>query len=125
MGIDARIYVKAKTPTLDLDWMLPAGYTIEPYIHSLDCGDDELTHEVLMDGDRFYEDTYERGPWPKICHALMSLLACREVVEVYYGSDCGSFPPPPITPEDVLEISRHWMRHGNRPYRERIANERP
>jgi hypothetical protein len=49
----------------------------------------------------------------------MLLHACENVETVWYdGDNCETLRECP--PERVLEISRHYMQHGERPYRGRM-----
>jgi len=70
------------------------------------------THEVDS-LTRYYAPGYERGEWPSIAAVLMQLHEAPEVEVVWYGGD-GMVGECDV--ERVLEISRHYMLHGNRPY---------
>jgi len=118
MGLDARIYFSTDDGQApELCDSLPNDCEIE------EVDDDSChlyaptgsTHEVYQVW-RYYSLHYERGPWPKIAAVLMSLLACRNVDTVWYGSD-GQDGVTPVSPQKVLEISAHYMKFGDRPYR--------
>ena len=122
MGIDAQIYFKLKDgknlpDDLAFDLGLSGDYS---KIKEYNRFDDDYpnfnpTHEVytLM---RYYGQGYERGPWRIIGGILMALHACEDVEKVWYDGDCGdTYEECP--PERVLEISKHYMENGERPYR--------
>ena len=131
MGIDAVIHFKTKDgkePTLERD--LPCGYSISNHIF-YECEDsfnnysnhgntpplDKVKPDFSIDTyERFYGIGYERGSWPNICATLMILFASEDVTNVWYNGDCSEYLRE-ITINDVLELSRHFMENGERPYR--------
>ena len=117
MGIDAQIAFKAQG-SIELERDLPIGYeitTAREYVSSGDGKAPGATHEIRT-MERYYGPGYERGSWPRLCGALMLLHACPAVEKVWYGGDC-DYSIPECTVDDVLQISRHFMEHGERPYR--------
>lgn len=118
MGIDAEIHFELDSLDEPTDLWLPSECQLLNFCHFTLS---EATHTV-DNGFRYYGIGYERGPWPKICGILMSLFASKNVKRVWYFGD--NLPCltdnniNPITVEDVLEISRHYMTYGERPYRE-------
>lgn len=119
MGVDAMIYFKAKNSDVDLDWNLPNGFSVsavdgETYLET--CG---ATHQVSTYA-RYYGKGYERGPWGDICAVLMLLHASPDVEKVWYSGDCVDVAEE-FTPEKVLELSEHYMKFGNRPYRSKFT----
>ena len=105
MGQCAMIYIKEKgKKPLEVDeWTydFPNGATKEIYI---DCA-------------RYYSENYPRGPWPKICNTLMTLMQDPDIEAVWYYSDSqdGS-KVPELWINDILRISRFYMLNGNRPW---------
>lgn len=116
MGLDTTIYFKAKPGFSDalFETYLPSGFTSKPISDYSADEYPDATHE-LDSGHRYYSKGYERGPWPYIASALMVLLATKGIERVWYGNDCARASE--IKPEDVLEISAHYMANGHRPYR--------
>ncbi len=115
MGIDVEIYFESEGEPTDLR-ILCDGY-------AEDCDDYERrfgpTHRISS-CTRYYGPGYERGPWAEICGTLMSLFASTNVKRVWYFGDCVDIDgAEPITIDGVLEISRHYMMFGQRPYQER------
>ena len=118
MGLDAEIFFRCKTaeePRLE-DPLLP-GFEIRPISEWSKDDVPEATHEVDCGCSRYYGPHYERGPWPRIAATLMELLASEDVEKVWYGSDSG--PALEMDAEAVNEISSHYMKNGQRPYRRR------
>ena len=115
MGVDAVIWFKANGP-VDLERGLPKGYEIIEAVPGTLTADVGATHEI-GNMDRYYGKGYERVPWADICATLMLLFACPQVEIVWYGGDADDFLPE-CSREKVLEISMHYMMHGERPYRE-------
>lgn len=116
MGIDVEIYCELSEGTEPSDLVCPQGF------HLQEAGEYErqfgMTHEVWT-GARYYGEYYERGPWPYICAVLMSLFASTNVKRVWYFGDNRDLDGvEPITREDVLKLSMHYMTHGERPYRD-------
>jgi hypothetical protein len=106
MGIDVRIEFSTKSGNLpDLDRCI---YDIKK------GGYQEGSMFVVVTYDRYYGIGYERGPWGKIAGVLMELFACEDVDKVWYGGDDYV---ELFTPEKVLEICAHYMKNGERPYR--------
>lgn len=117
MGVDACIYIETsdgKEPHLEFK---PSGISI---VDADDCGPDSATHEVqLKFFERFYSPHYARGNWPHLAGILLLLMQAENVSSVWYFSDCDDAPPnSPTTLEDIEEMTRFWVKHGNRPYRE-------
>lgn len=119
MEIDANIYYQSLDglePT-DLSLGSESWFKIRPLPDYHEESD--ATHE-LYSGVRYYGEHYERGPWPQICAALMQLVASPNVGKVWYTgyySD-GRASTHPITIDDILTLSRHYMLNGERPYRQ-------
>ena len=111
MGVDAMIFFRATEP-FELERELPNGYEI---VGNPEFGPDEATHQIYT-LERYYGPHYERGSWPNICAVLMLLHACKNVEKVWYNGDSSDHQECP--PEKVLEISAHFMKVGERPYRE-------
>ena len=116
MGIDAEIYCELSEGHEPTDLFLPPGcWLTETDEHEREFG---MTHEVWT-GDRYYGPHYERGPWPSLCAVLMSLFASTNVRRVwYFGDNQDLAHVVPITRDEVLSISMHYMTHGERPYRD-------
>jgi hypothetical protein len=117
VGVDAVIYFESDGQPSDL-W-LPGDREIldaeDKYGPRYD-GLEGATHRVGT-YDRYYNKGYERGSWPAIGGILMALLASKNVKRVwYFGDNCEGADL--ITIDGVLEISRHYMLNGERPYRE-------
>ena len=115
MGIDVCMFVEASGEPSDL-W-LPQGWH---FTEAEECDKDSgATHEVWCDGHRYYGIGYERGPWPIIAGVLMSLFASPNISRVWYFGDISDIEnSEPITREEVARISMHYMKHGERPYRD-------
>lgn len=114
MGVDARIYFE-QTGDLDFERSFPSGFSVDELRECQRELHPGATHEVDS-GSRYYGEGYERGSWPDICAVLMLLHACLGVGKVWYGGDsCETISEFGI--DDVLETSRHFMLHGERPYR--------
>lgn len=117
MGIDAMIFFKSEKDepifARDLSCATFKKLTTDDYTWASGA-----THRVHLSGnDRFYGKHYEPGVWPVIAGVLMELFASPDITAVYYGGD--SFDEIlEITPSEVCEISLHYMKVGNRPYRE-------
>lgn len=112
MGLDAYIYFEKIRP-LEFDREFPSGFTLRESLPESSRTPLGATHELECPC-RYYGVTYERGPWPDLCAALMLLHACRGVGRVWYGNDewCDECPA-----DEVLSISGHFMKTGNRPWR--------
>lgn len=113
MGVDAMLFFKVKTGAAEPDFSFPGGYEAKPVASSY--VPDGATHEVDT-YSRYYGKGYERGHWPAICAVLLELHAHEDVERVWYGGD-SSDEVEVCTPETVLELSRHYMDFGERPYR--------
>lgn len=116
MGIDATVLFRMARADLepDLEDFLPSEWEVIPVSrYLLEYLEIDATHEVDS-LRRYYGIGYERGPWPEICGVLMALHATKGVEMVWYGGDQSVYECPV---EAVLEISRHYMQHGHRPYR--------
>jgi hypothetical protein len=115
VGIDIEIYFEAEGEPTDLR-VLCEGQVEEANKYERRFGP---THKVSS-LSRYYGPGYERGPWPEICGTLMTLFASTNVKRVwYFGDSIDIENAEPITSEEVLNISRHYMQHGERPYRQR------
>jgi len=68
---------------------------------------------------RYYGMGYERGSWPIISGALMSLFEAENVDKVWYFGDCHDDygDKDEFTIDDLIEITKHYCNHGDRPYR--------
>lgn len=110
MGLDARILFQAEGEDIDfseLTYAVPEWKVLEVDPHSWIKDDyPEATHELDCDC-RYYEKNHRRGPWTKLCAALMTLHQIPEVKQIWYGSDCSS--PYECPPERILEISKAYM----------------
>lgn len=119
MGIDAIIYYECDgEPT---DYYCPVGFASVHKIktpNNMRYGEPEnATHVVRLDqNNRWYSIGYERGVWPAISCVLMSLLASSNVKNVWYTNDHMDGAGAPITREEVLKISEHYMKNAGRPY---------
>jgi hypothetical protein len=121
VGVDAMIFCKAEGKPINL--RLPPDYRCGPARYeqlsegfAAEPGD---LYEIDTDGERYYNQGYERGYWPRICTALMSLLNSPNVTRVWYYGDCHWLEDQrPITVDDVLEISRYYILNGNRAYKQ-------
>lgn len=114
MGIDCEIAFELKDPNKGLedlsidqmgrDFRIEEGSSYVPG-----------AHYSVYTLSRYYGPGYERGPGHAICAVLMQLLAHENVKTVWYGGD-GSDTIPPIDEEGVLDLARHYMTFGHRPY---------
>lgn len=107
MGRDAFIYVELLGD--ELPGQQISADPLPPGAPETELG---ATHEINLP-TRYYGPDYERGDWPMIAAALLFLHASDQVRRIWYGSEVGVNQ---ITPEEVLELSRHYMEHGNRPW---------
>lgn len=114
MGIDVEIYYESTNGLEPVDLILPEGWSIRPVCdYEREFGATHSLNNLL----RYYGFGYERGPWGIICGVLMQLFASPNVNRVWYFGDCSNLEDVhPIEIEDVLEISRHYMLNGERPY---------
>ena len=115
MGADVEIYFRTtdgEDPILDRS--VPNGLEIVKYTAPRAGGPTHFISTLT----RYYGIGYERGPWVYICALLMMLHACETVDKVWYNSDY-SEERHECTPEEVLKISAHYMKNGERPYRSR------
>lgn len=119
MGVDAIICFKSSKQEPELEWRLGDEFKINYVGHSI--WEPEATHDVDT-FSRYYGPGYERGDWGEICRVLMLLLACPDIERVWYSGDTGSHSSP-CTVETVLEISRHFMKYGCRPYHNYSVNK--
>lgn len=115
MGVDVMMYFKTADGAEPSELWLPEGWSLhEPPEREKEVG---ATHEIST-GSRYYGPHYERGHWPTICGVLMSAFASPNVERVWYFGDHSWLEGmPPISVDEVLEISRHYMANGHRPYR--------
>ncbi len=116
MGLDTTIYFRASSGFTagGLESHLPSGFSVRDIEGYSKDEFPQATHEIDTFA-RYYGMGYERGPWPLISAALMTLLATEDVEKVWYGNDGAGAQE--ITPDDVLRISKHYMANGHRPYR--------
>lgn len=129
MGVDAIIYFECDSDEPS-DYYCPEGFAS---VHAINSPASQrfrepetATHEVCINqNNRWYGIGYERGMWPAISCVLMSLLASTNVKNVWYTSDHNDTAGEPITREDVLKISDHYMQHACRPYFNRYAHPTP
>ena len=114
MGVDAEIYCECDGEPNEL--VLPRGFTLEPAdAYAREAG---ATHKVVSFA-HYYGIHYTRGSWPNICAVLMSLFASSNVKRVWYFGDSSMIEEAlPISQETVLRISRYYMTHGKRPWRD-------
>lgn len=113
MGIDTCICFKAVGDTTDTWFGMPQGCTLRPEV----SGDEKevgATHQ-LDNPWRFYGEDYERGPWPSIAAALMTLMACPGIEKIWYYGDCDD-QPVELTETRLIRLTRHYILNGNRPY---------
>ncbi len=115
MGTDADIHFNTKSGNPPELFSMPPGFDI---VVSTNTFDNVSPKFYVHNYSRYYNVGYERGNWPAICSALMILFQSEDVTEIYYNGD-GSESVREITIEDVLEISRHFMQNGTRPYQQR------
>lgn len=116
MGVDAQIYFKAEDVDLtDFKKWLPNTYELDTVEDADVYGPEDATH-ILISVDRYYDKGYERGDWPRICKVLTKLHSLKGVTKVWYSGDNTEYPPE-CSPQRVLEISSHFKKHGNKPYR--------
>lgn len=109
MGIDACISVKTRDglrPSVGIAFEVP----IVKYSY-----DDLDTEWEVETTSRWYSEGYERGFWPNLASILMQLFAAENVEAIYYYGDCNG-PDKPLTHERFLELCKHYMTVGNRPY---------
>lgn len=114
MGIDVEIYFEADGDPTDLRILCDGD------VKPTDEWERKLgpTHKISS-LSRYYGPGYERGSWSEICGTLMSLFASPNVKRVWYFGDCIDLESAePITPDGVLDICRHYMANGKRPYRQ-------
>jgi hypothetical protein len=74
--------------------------------------------EADMNGARYYGPHYERGPWPEIHLAIVSVAAALPNCVVHYGGDTDP-ESPEATPEALAEIWAHWLSPHWNDYRKR------
>ena len=120
MGIDVEIYFEtepgAPVPVFsdDYDFKI-VSLAGDPDVRR-DAEGNLPTHHVQT-FRRYYGPGYERGSWPVICAVLMRLFATQGMKRVWYFGDSGEIEDrKPMTIDDVLELSRHYMTNCNRPY---------
>ena len=114
MGVDIKLYVKAKA-----GWSYTHGdFKSEPAPEYYeDC---EATHEVWS-AYRYYGPGYERGWWPQIAHTLLELFDDSDVEKIWYFGDYSDLEDQPeFTKADFLELTLHWLQNGGRPYQEGV-----
>ena len=115
MGRSADIYIKITKGGSPLSLKITHPFTIK---EADECDIDyipHITHEIECNGLRYYNVGYERGPWLLLSEMIMELLNSEAEEKVWYGS--GDFEPPEITKQEVDVISKHFLKHGNQPYR--------
>ena len=116
MGVDVSIAIKCKSGWIP-NYELPQGFELNDADQYWMDEHPEVTH-VFVSAHRYYDIGYERGQWPKICSALLSLLADEMIETVWYqGGDSSTLIA--LDADRLFDISRHWICNANRPYRER------
>ena len=128
MGLDVQIYIQTTDGKIpELERSTGANFEIVEvkeswFPHEAIEGEDYpfgATHEIGSTC-RYYGPGYARGDWGLICRVLMMLMACETVEKVWYGHDCEDHATmSECTVETIIEISRYYMQHGERPYRKR------
>lgn len=117
MGIDAEIYFKVKEGE-NYDGVSSSHFSIlqtESEFKPLGA-----TH-VVSSMCRVYDFGYERGNWPLLALMLMQLLASPQIETVWYGGEnVDSEYLEILTNERFLNIMKHYLEHGNRPYLDRF-----
>lgn len=123
MGVDAIIMFRSLDGQEPDDVCLPEGYKFEVPDACYLLGPD--IYQVHCDYERFYGVGYERGSWYRISNVLMGLLASPNVSEVSYDNDCAFSPERRsiITPDDVLALHAHYMKHAHRPYHNHFGRQ--
>lgn len=112
MGMDVELYFE----------LLYGDAPSVPYMRGLSevrlAHPEGATHQIY-DGTRYYGIGYERGPWPQIAADLLTLMSAENVGRVWYLEDSSeSGYMLPLTIEDFERINRHYIEHGERPYRD-------
>ena len=106
MGLDTRIYCRT------LDGKVPALRDALPGVVEVDLRfacPQGATHEVDNPW-RYYDEHYERGPWPKISAVLSALLAAPNVETVWYMPDIAVDEPGgdrPFTAVRLRQLDQH------------------
>jgi hypothetical protein len=105
MGLDTRIYCRTR------DGKAPALQDVLPGVVEVDpefTFPDGATHEVDNPW-RYYDEHYERGPWPKISAVLSALLAAPNVETVWYVPDAVDEPSKerPFTADRLRQLDEH------------------
>jgi hypothetical protein len=108
MGLDVRIKFKLKNAHGDI-----ASPDLDPDESVVRLQGGEVCS--ISTYARYYGFNYERGPWGRLCGILMYLLQHENVETVWYGNDCED-EIAVCTIDTVLEISKHYMTNGHRPY---------
>ena len=119
MGVDVEIYIEAEPDWEECEDSFTAwvDYDLVPKpLNSDHMRPRKATHGTSS-FFRYYSEDYARGPWPAICEALLVLMANPKVKRVWYGSDHHD-QPEKMTEERLIELTRFWIRNGDRPYRE-------
>lgn len=101
MGLDASIYITAKTTNRDPN-VADLRTFLTPAPDRALIG---ITHEVQV-SERYWGPDYRRGNWPYLCSILMALLAAPEVDHVWYGHDHGF---EEMTPELLREYTTAYL----------------
>jgi hypothetical protein len=112
MGIDANIMFRAEG---DIDSVLsdwPDGLGgikafSEPY-ECYDASDCVATHYVNC-CCRYFGEGDGRGPGGLIVQALMALVRCKNVKQIWYGGDHNKWAT--CDSERVLDIAAEWMKN--------------
>lgn len=114
MGVDAMIYCRTLSgePPCS-EWGLPVA--CEARACSGESWEPEGATHQISNPWRYYGEGYERGPWFAIGGLLMHLLSDDDVTTVWYNGD-GDEGARHCDVERVIEISRHYMTNGRRPY---------
>lgn len=110
MGIDAAIYISvADEYGQELDDLADGVFT-RRVTDPDDAADAPrgATHEVIVPW-RYYDDGYERGPWPLLAGVLMALLANPHIHAVWYGGD--HVTPGRFSRDRLVELTDHYLRY--------------
>lgn len=120
MGVDAEIYVFG--PVSDDEMRDAEAFCADRLSGSVvyrGKGDDgpDLVRRTTLEGQpivaldtwsRLYEVGYERGPWPEIYGAIMTMQAAFPGRSVYYGGD-STDSHPVATPERLASLWAHFL----------------
>jgi hypothetical protein len=102
MGVDAVLLVKLREPPEDAETY----YITDPSIAWVDA-----PYTVNADLGRYWSPSYNRGHWPHLLTAILETLQDENVLELWYGSDCGERFEK-MTPKSMLRLTKEWMRQN-------------